>query len=212
MKSVVIIGYSGHSYVILDLLKRLNRQVVGYLDMEEKMANPYGLKYLGSEDTPDGLAVVEEHDYFVCLGHNGLRKKILNKLFDKTGKKAITLIHPVASIASTVRLGSGTAVFANASINSMAQIGEGVVCNTACVIEHECQVGDYAHIAPGAVLAGNVKVGENVFIGANAAVIQGLEIKQNAIVGAGSVVINHVAENVTVAGNPAKVIASSERR
>lgn len=52
-------------------------------------------------------------------------------------------------------------------------------------------------------------IGNNVNIGADTVIIGDVKIGKNAIVGAGSVVIRDVPENVTVAGNPAKIIKSN---
>ena len=47
------------------------------------------------------------------------------------------------------------------------------------------------------------------WIGVGAALIQQIEIGQNSIVGAGSCVFKEFAENVTVAGVPARIIRKS---
>ncbi|MEE4245414.1 MAG: sugar O-acetyltransferase [Kangiellaceae bacterium] len=53
----------------------------------------------------------------------------------------------------------------------------------------------------------DITIGKNVWLGAGAIVLAGVTIGDNAIVGAGSVVTRNVANNTTVAGNPARVIA-----
>ena len=49
------------------------------------------------------------------------------------------------------------------------------------------------------------KIGNNVVVGSNATLFP-VEIGDNAIIGAGSVVTKDVPPNVTVAGNPARII------
>ncbi|QLH46641.1 MAG: hypothetical protein HWD58_14050 [Bacteroidota bacterium] len=44
-------GYSGHAYVVADAAQLNGFQLAGYLDTEEKEMNPYGIPFLGSEDT-----------------------------------------------------------------------------------------------------------------------------------------------------------------
>lgn len=51
-----------------------------------------------------------------------------------------------------------------------------------------------------------IVIKNNVWIGANATINPGVSIGNNAIVGAGAVVTRDVADNVVVAGVPAKVI------
>jgi acetyltransferase-like isoleucine patch superfamily enzyme len=51
-----------------------------------------------------------------------------------------------------------------------------------------------------------VFIGKNCFIGCNALILKGTRIGDGSIVGAGSVVSGQFANNVMIAGNPAKVI------
>ena len=48
-KPVAVVGYSGHSYVIIDILLNAGRIVTAYCDAEQKEKNPYHLTYLGKE-------------------------------------------------------------------------------------------------------------------------------------------------------------------
>lgn len=51
-------------------------------------------------------------------------------------------------------------------------------------------------------------IGDNCFLGINSIVLMGSQIGNNVIVGAGSVVHGKIPDNVVVAGNPAKIIAT----
>ena len=42
-KEAVVIGYSGHSYVILDILLNNGYKIIGYCEKEPKAKNPYSL-------------------------------------------------------------------------------------------------------------------------------------------------------------------------
>lgn len=57
---------------------------------------------------------------------------------------------------------------------------------------------------------GKVTIGENSFIGANSIILPGVTIGKNSIVGAGSVVTKDVPDGIVVAGNPAKIICSTQ--
>ena len=61
-RPVAIIGYSGHAYVIIDIFLNAGRLVTAYCDAEEKLKNPYHLKYLGKES--DALDLLSRYDYF----------------------------------------------------------------------------------------------------------------------------------------------------
>lgn len=56
----------------------------------------------------------------------------------------------------------------------------------------------------------NPIIGNDVYICANSTVVGGITIGDNVVVAPGSVVINDIPSNVTVAGNPAKIIRNRE--
>jgi len=201
---MILIGYSGHAFVLCGILAASGKKVSGYCDVAEKDYNPFNLPYFGSENSDTGLEALRQHGCFVAVGDNGLRKKIYEHLVQKQ-LMPDNAIHPSAVIDGTVTIAKhAVMIAANVSINPLASIATGAICNTACVIEHECVVGEFAHIGPGAVLCGNVKIGAGTFVGANAVIKQGITVGKNAMIGAGAVVVKDVPDNVTVVGVPAK--------
>jgi sugar O-acyltransferase (sialic acid O-acetyltransferase NeuD family) len=201
---MILIGYSGHAFVVYGILHAAGKKVSGYCDVDEKEYDPFDLTYHGTETSGEGVKVLEQNDFFIAVGDNGIRNKIYDQLKPK-GLTPVNAIHPSAIIDASANIAaSGVMVAAHATINPLATIGTGVICNTGCIIEHECVVGDFAHIGPGAVLCGNVKIGSGTFVGANAVIKQGISIGNNATIGAGAVVVKNVADNLTVIGVPAK--------
>tara|TARA_Y100000385_G_scaffold287283_1_gene351220 strand:- start:640 stop:1248 length:609 start_codon:yes stop_codon:yes gene_type:complete len=201
IKEIIIVGHSGHSYVIVDAIYSAGMEVKGYCDFEVKKVNPFGIKYLG----PENKDLLNDQNWFVAIGNNALRAKIIQK-FQNIGTLE-TVINNSSVISTTAIIKQGTLVGAGSIINTMARIGKGCIINTGAIVEHECRIGNFCHIAPGAVLAGNVKVGERSFIGANSVVKQGVVIGSDVIIGAGSVVINDVENKCVMVGNPAKRIS-----
>lgn len=201
---MILIGYSGHAFVLYGILTAAGKKVTGYCDVAEKEFNPFKLPYFGSENSETGLHALEQNGFFISIGDNKLRSKIYTNLQQKHLTPA-NAIHPSAVIdASATFAQQGVMIAANATINPLASIGTGAICNTGCIIEHECVVGEFAHIGPGAVLCGNVKIGSSTFVGANAVIKQGITVGKNAMIGAGAVVIKDVPDGVTVVGVPAR--------
>ncbi|HEY6977114.1 MAG TPA: acetyltransferase [Chitinophagaceae bacterium] len=198
-------GYSGHGYVVAEIITLLHYILIGYIDLEEKKFNPFKLEYFGNENEIDMSQLAKEHIHIALgLGDNKARKNLFENL--KRNKVSIeTLRHPRASVSDLSSADEGTVVMSSVIINPFVKIGKAVICNSGCIIEHECIIENYVHIAPGAVLAGNVFVGESSFIGANAFVKQGIKIGKNVTVGAGSVILKNVEDNTIVYGNPAKI-------
>lgn len=201
---MIIIGYSGHSYVVCGIFNSINQKVTAYYDSDEKKYNPFNLQYLGNENTAEAQEALTKNNFFIAIGDNNIREKIYNH-FSQKNKLPTNAIHAKTVIDSTATIAAnGVMIAANATINPLVQIGIGVICNTNCSIDHECVIGDFAHIAPGAVLCGNVTVGTKTFIGANAVIKQGITIGNNCMIGAGAVVVKNVPDNTTVVGVPAK--------
>ncbi len=201
---MILIGYSGHAFVVYGILTSAGKKVTGYCDKEEKEFNPFNLSYHGAETSTPAIQALKQSDFFIAVGDNAIRRKIYDQLVQQglvpaNAVHASAVIDPSAGIAL-----HGVMIAANVSINPLAKIGKGAICNTGSVIEHECVVGDFAHIGPGAVLCGNVEVGDGAFVGANAVIRQGIRIGKNAMIGAGAVVVKDVPDEATVVGVPAK--------
>lgn len=201
---MILIGYSGHAFVVHGILKATGKTVVGYCDKEEKTYNPFSLKYFGEEVSAYAMEHFPQLGFFIAIGDNVIRKKIYEHLA-KREFYPWHAIHPSTIVDSSVVIAPyGVMMAAGVIVNPLAKIGIGTICNTGCIIEHECVVGDFAHIGPGAILCGNVKVGEQTFVGAGAVIRQGIQVGNNAIIGAGAVVVKDVPDNTTVMGIPAK--------
>jgi sugar O-acyltransferase (sialic acid O-acetyltransferase NeuD family) len=201
---MILIGYSGHAFVVHGIFHSAGKKVYGYCDTTQKDLDPYRLTYFGKEDSEDGLSAIKKHGFFVAVGENTIRERIYRQLESKD-MVSENAVHASAVVdPSAVFEGNGIMIAANATVNPLAHIKTGAICNTGCIIEHECVVGEFAHIGPGAVLCGNVKVGSKTFVGANAVIRQGITIGANAMIGAGAVVVKNVEDNARVVGVPAR--------
>jgi sugar O-acyltransferase (sialic acid O-acetyltransferase NeuD family) len=181
MREVVIIAYAGHGLVACDILQKSGRTITAYCDHEEKQNNLFNLPYWGKETEPENLKRLLNYDYFVAIGDNAIRRKIVLQLM-QTLPAPTEAIHPTAVISNYARVGKGVMIGVNAIIQPAASVGLGTICNTACIIEHECEIGKFCHIAPSAVLCGNVKVGDGTLIGANAVIKPNIRIGEGVTV------------------------------
>lgn len=202
-KNIIIVGYSGHSYVVLDTLNDLKIKILGYTEKKELPANPYNLNYLGFEKDLNFPFYEKKYNYIIGIGDNKIRSSI-SKFLRSKNCNMINVVHPSSSVSVNISLGSGIFIGKNVSISPLCKFGDDILINNSSTIDHECIIGSGSHIAPGAVLLGNVKVGKNSFIGANSVIKEGISIGDNVIVGAGSVVLKNVDNNKLIYGNPAK--------
>lgn len=202
-KQLILLGYSGHAFVVADTAMACGYTLAGYMEQEAKSLNPFNIPYCGSEQEATALASIQQQLVFPAIGSNTVRQKLV-QVIQQNNLHTCTLVAPSAVVSPYSHIGPATLVAPRAVVNPLARIGQGCIINTGAIIEHECTIGDYSHIAPGAVLAGNVTVGNNSFIGANAVVKQGVTIGQHVTIGAGAVVLNNIPDNETWVGNPAR--------
>jgi sugar O-acyltransferase (sialic acid O-acetyltransferase NeuD family) len=196
---VLVIGAGGHAKVVIATLEAAGRVVRAAVDDDAKRhgARILGVPVIGPLDAAMDYQGLEA---IVAIGNNETRRAIAERL----PLRWTTAVHPRAEVHSSARLGPGTVVFAGAVVQPDARIGSHVILNTAATVDHDCSVGDFAHLAPGTHLSGNVSVGHGVFLGVGAAVLPNLVLGDTAIVGGGAVVVRNVAEDMVVAGVPAR--------
>lgn len=204
-RGVILIGYSGHSFVVAETALENGFELIGYSDKEKSDSDPYKLSYLGFEKNDNFIGWQKEVSFVLGVGDNKLRQNIAN-LIEIKGKTVETIIHKTANISKGVVIGSGSFINKNVVVNALAVVGKNVILNTGCIIEHECVLADAVHIAPGAVLTGNVSIGERTFVGANAVIKQGIVVGKDVVIGAGTVVITNIPDGKKVIGNPGKII------
>ena len=204
-KKNVIIGYSGHAYVVAESFIAKGNTVSYYTNLNEASNNPFNLTYLGFEASSNFKGWETPLNYILGIGDNNLREKAANLILSKS-MQLVSVIDSNALISKSAYIGLGVFASKGVLVNAFSKIGNFALLNTGCIIEHECEIGIAAHIAPGAVLAGNVKVGNRSYIGANSVIKQGIEIGDDVIIGAGSVIIKDVISNTKLVGNPGRLI------
>lgn len=204
-KDVVLVGYSGHGFVVAEAAFLNRFPVKCYTELKPVENNPFELEYLGFEgdEAFEGWA---NKDYFILgIGDNKIRQKAADLIKSKD-KSILNVLHPGISLSKLVKIGFGNFFARNVSVPLLVTIGNNCILNTGCIIEHECIIGNSVHIGPGAVLSGNVKVGDLSFIGANAVIKQGVTIGKNVVIGAGAVVLNDIQDSSVIVGNPGREI------
>lgn len=200
MKSIVIIGASGHGKVVADIAKNMGYEKIIFLD-DRKTGVVGKYEIAGTSALADDF----DADFFVAIGNASVRKRIMLEL-QKKGKNLPVLIHPSAVIAEDAKIGEGTVVAAGAVVNPGVVIGKGSIINTCASVDHDCFIGDYNHISVGVHIAGTVTIGDNVWVGAGATVSNNVSICTDALVGAGAVVVKDIVKAGTYIGVPARLM------
>jgi UDP-perosamine 4-acetyltransferase len=203
---IIVIGAGGHAKLIMDILHRLNREVIGCTGLNKGLNGTVmmGEKVIGVDEdifkySPRDLRLVNG---LASIGTNNRPREIYD-IYSKAGYIFETIIHPEAIISEEVGLAQGVLVMGGAILMPGVHVAKNVLINSAATIDHDCSIGAHAHIAVGATLCGAVSVGAGAFIGAGAVIIQGITIGRDAVIGAGAVVTHDVPAKHRVVGVPA---------
>lgn len=195
--NMVFYGASGHGKVIVEAWIASGGTVAGIVDDNTAITRLGDFSVSGPYDEKkfSGIPLV------VSIGHNAVRKRIVERIRAQYGK----VFHPSAIISQSASIGEGTVMMAGTIINAGSSIGKHVILNTGSVVDHDCSIGDFVHISPNATLCGGVVIDEGTHIGAGATVIPNVRIGKWATIGAGSVIIRDVPDYAVVVGVPGKV-------
>jgi acetyltransferase-like isoleucine patch superfamily enzyme len=145
------------------------------------------------------------------------------------------LIRSGSIVYSGVKIGNGFKTGHNVLIREQSEIGNNVLIGTNGVVDGNCKVGNNVSVQTDAYITAYSTVEDDVFIGprvvttndkfmkygakligptikkgarigANSTILPGVVIGEGAIVGSGAVVTKDVPANVTVVGNPARIL------
>ena len=204
---IIVLGAGGHARVLIDALRSRAAIIRGVVDADnDKHAQMlFDIPIIGDDqavlDIPaDSVGLVNG----IGTVRVSLQRRQIFDDFKRKGYCFATVIHASAIVAADVLLGEGAQIMAGAVLQTGCQIGENTIINTRVAVDHDCIIGNHVHVSPGATLCGNVTVGDGAHIGAGATVIQGIRIGRNGMVAAGALVIRDIADDVTVAGVPAR--------
>ena len=204
-KKAIIIGYSGHSYTVIETAQASGFKVELYSEKKEALHNPFSLKYLGCESDSNFDFNPKTCVFLLGIGNNEIREKTAKVILSKNGILP-SVVSPDANVSKYCTIGKGVVIVRGVNLNALTEIGDFSILNTGCCVDHECSIGKSVHIAPGAVLAGQVSIGNGCFIGANSFIKQGVKIGEGSTIGAGSVVLHDVAPFSKIVGNPGKIL------
>jgi UDP-perosamine 4-acetyltransferase len=204
--AVVIIGAGGHAKVIIDILQeREDCELAGCVSADPDIHTVLDVPVVGGDDALPGLLSSGVRHAFVAVGENRLRATLTRRAVG-LGFSIVNAVSRHAVLSPRVALGAGIAVMPGAVINVDTVVADGAIINTGATVDHDCRIGAYAHLGPGTNLAGTVVIGDGAFLGAGSCVIPGRTVGAWSTVGAGAVVVRDIAEGVTAAGVPARVM------
>ena len=205
-KPIAIVGSGEHARVVLDLCLSAGFRVAGLLDPGASSGELVeGVPILGDDRQLSDAAFLAAHDILIGIGDQLVRER-LARLVEEHGGVLATVVHPRATVARGTALGAGTVVLAGAVINTGSRVGRFAIVHANAVVDHDGRLEDGVQICPGAALAGRTTCERLAFVGTGATVTPGRTIGARSVVGAGAVVLEDVPPDVTVVGNPARIV------
>ncbi|MBE0623837.1 MAG: acetyltransferase [Burkholderiales bacterium] len=202
MKSLAVLGASGHGKVVADAaLAGAWGEIRFYDDAWPTLKHIGPWSVVGA--TKELLQDCGSLDgAIVAIGDNKTRLAKMRQI--GLGVPLVSIIHPAAVVSRYASIGKGSVVFAGAVVNAFASLGMGCIVNTGATIDHDCNLGDGVHVGPGANLGGQVVVGAATWIGIGASVRHGVSLGDHVVVGAGAAVVGDIVAGQIVVGVPAR--------
>jgi len=151
----------------------------------------------------------------IAIANSVVREKIAHRL-EADGIQLWSISADNVILMDRIEIAKGSALSPFVTITSNIKIGKCFHANLYSYVEHDCVIGDFVTFAPGVKCNGNIHIHDHAYIGTGAMIKQGtpdqpLVIGKGAIVGMGAVVTKSVPAGVTVVGNPARIISTSQQ-
>lgn len=208
MQKIIIFGAGGLAREICYLINRClsdKFSVIGYV-VEEQF-------YDKTKRYVDGLPVyckefLHENEIGVVMGFSLVKekKRLCEELLSYSNLSFPSIIEPSNNISPDSSIGQGVVMTGYCSVSVNVKIGDFVLMNGGVWLGHDAQIGSYSSLMPRCSISGNVTVEEGVIIGAHSFVLEKKKIGENSVVAPGSIVFTNVIKDVTVVGNPARIL------
>jgi len=208
MKDLYIVGAGGfgrevHAWVLQHPDQGVVWKFAGFLDDNAKALEKFG--NFAKIFSLTAHRVSQDSLYLCGLAIPAVKAKLLTPLIASEAK-FINFIHPSAIIGERIKFGMGCVVCPGVIVSADVTCGDFVVLNLRTTVGHDATIGSWSTASAHCDITGNVAIEDKVFLGSRASVIPGRTIGAGSKVGAGAVVFSNVPPNVTVVGNPARIL------
>lgn len=138
-----------------------------------------------------------EDDCFVLAFSNPQAKRNLAQEIRMRKGNFLNLIHPTATIASTVNMGIGNLIGPYVMLGPNVTLGDFNLLTSQTIISHDSIVGDCNFFST-AILCGHTKVGDDNFFSIKSTTIPEIAVGNRNTIQAGMVVNKDIGDDTTV--------------
>ena len=165
---------------------------------------PSNLKELDSwfRGPVEAYAIEPEDVFAIGVGAPRLRAAIYAAMKER-GADFFTLMHPLADVNPSARIGEANIFQRSCSVFCDASIGHANYLNGAVNLAHDVVAGAANFFGPFSLVLGNCRVGSRNQLAVHVALLPGSRIGDDNIIAPGSVVYKGCGHGRRMAGNPA---------
>ena len=197
-KPLLILGAGGHASILVDILLKQNRIILGVVapSIESQCLKLTKISHFLSDNVVFDFNADEINlvNGIGSLPKSSLRANLYKK-FTECGYEFETIIANSSEISDFCEISKGVHILHGAIVQAGTVVGENSIVNTGAQIDHDCRIGSHNHLAPGTILSGGVCTEEFVHFGTKSGAIQNVRIGEYSIIGAGAVVTNDIPPN-----------------
>lgn len=164
-----------------------------------------GYPVLGNRQALAGIRRQGIGGALVAIGDNAARTEIAAEM-ERAGFSLVSIAHPSACLMKDSMVGAGSFIHALSLIGPECRVGRNAIIQPHTCLGHESLIGDGVQFSPGVHIGGKARIGDLSFFGPGAVVYPAVTIGRNVSIGANSVVHRDVADNMVLAGNPARPV------
>lgn len=215
MADIVIIGNSGAARECRDILEDMRNadpEFAGQNHFKGYLAWQGHPGSLGA-DMPFFLGDAENygigpHDLFIIGIGSPLLRQAVFATFRARGASFMNLVHPLADMAPSARLGTANIFQRGSFVLSNASIGDGNYFNGFVGAAHDAQIGNFNFFAPMTMLLGKCRVGSLNHFAPASILLDKASVGNGNLVSPGSIIYKGCRDKCRMAGNPALKIGT----
>ncbi|MFV0530331.1 MAG: acetyltransferase [Flavobacteriales bacterium] len=209
MKKIAIIGASGFSKDIKELIDEINKvflqwKIAGFYDDNIKKGTEIYEDLICLGSMKELMDIKENLDLVFSIENRKIVERIFMELRKKNNLCFPNLIHPKAYVSPTIELGKGNIIEAFSYISCNVEIGGFNLINSYVLLGHDVKIKNYNSFMPKTQIAGCVTMEEHNFFGMNSGVVQNVKIGSNNKVLGFTFLTKSIQDNRKYFGVPAK--------